>query len=162
MSAEGAPFFDKVFRITHHTEDEIKSFVQLTMSTGQVLELTDSHLLHVGSCCSLSTLVAAGDVQVGDTVFTVSFTAAGASSSPIAAKVVGVKEVFKTGVFNVHTLGASIVVNDVVASHFTDQSVWGANSRSLAPVWYQFVDMSSRIFGAEDASATLAPALRRE
>ena len=77
----------QVFRITHHTEDEIKSFVQLTMSTGQVLELTDSHLLHVGSCCSLSTLVAAGDVQVGDTVFTVSFTATGASSSPVAAKV---------------------------------------------------------------------------
>ncbi len=78
------------------------------------------------------------------------------SSSPVTV-------VQRAGVYNVHTLGGRIVVNDVIASHFTGESTWGANARSLAPVWYRLVDMGSYVLGAEDASVVTAqtPSLRK-
>jgi hypothetical protein len=48
VSSEGKPMFDKVFRITHHEPTEVTAFRRITLSSGDVLEITAEHLLHVG------------------------------------------------------------------------------------------------------------------
>jgi len=159
MSSDGVAFYDKVFRITHHSATDVAEFIQLTTSAGQVLELTPTHMMHTATCCDLATVIVAADIKVGDVVFT----ASEAGASPVAVTVASVTVVQRAGVYNVHTLGGRIVVNDVIASHFTGESTWGANARSLAPVWYRLVDMGSYVLGAEDASVVTAqtPSLRK-
>ncbi len=76
----------------------------------------------------------ARDVKVGDEVFVVS---ASAPTGIQSAVVQSVAIVPRQGVFNVHTLSGNIVVNNIVASHFTRETTWGSQSRSLAPIWYK-------------------------
>ncbi len=40
--------FDKVFRITHHEPTEVTAFRRITLSSGDVLEITAEHLVHIG------------------------------------------------------------------------------------------------------------------
>ncbi len=105
-----------------------------------------------GSCCRLDLLRFARDIHVGDTVFVV--TAAGTSgASPsdglslTAATVATMETVQRTGVYNVHTLNGNIVVNDVAASLFTDETTWGPATRSWAPLWYHAVHAVSALAG---------------
>jgi hypothetical protein len=51
VSSSGKTFFDKVFRITHHEPTEVMDFVRITTSSGDVLELTATHTVHVGTWC---------------------------------------------------------------------------------------------------------------
>ena len=48
MTPEGAVVFEKVFRVTHFEEKTRATFIEITTTTGQVLELTHGHMLHVG------------------------------------------------------------------------------------------------------------------
>jgi hypothetical protein len=48
MTNEGKPTYDKVFRITHYEPNEVTSFRRITTSSGDVLEITAEHLLHIG------------------------------------------------------------------------------------------------------------------
>ena len=48
MTNDGKPVFDKVFRITHHEPMAVTAFRRITTSSGDVLEITEEHLLHVG------------------------------------------------------------------------------------------------------------------
>jgi hypothetical protein len=50
VSSAGQPFFDKVFRITHHEPTETMEFVHITTSSGDVLEVSGTHTVHVGEC----------------------------------------------------------------------------------------------------------------
>jgi hypothetical protein len=47
-TAAGTVAFSKVFRVTHHDSAAIAEFVRVRTSSGQVLELTPSHMLHAG------------------------------------------------------------------------------------------------------------------
>jgi hypothetical protein len=49
-SSSGDLFYDKVFRITHHDHAEEMDFLAITTSDGKTLELTASHMLHIGRC----------------------------------------------------------------------------------------------------------------
>jgi len=143
----GQVFYDKVFRITHHEVDTTNDYVRLTTASGAKLELTESHMLHVGACCDVDKLVSADEVQVGDSVFVM---VDGVATPSAVTKVEMVKS---KGMYNVHTLHGNIVVNGVVASHFTDESTWASESRHLSSAWYHMVDMKNAVVGnAEDAS----------
>ena len=61
--------------------------------------------------------------------------------------------VSRTGVFNFHTLGGNVVVNNLAATHY-GKPAWTA-APSLATAWYHAVDAMSRVVGAEDASKTV-------
>ena len=50
VGADGKAFFDKVFRITHHDATSTAEFVRLTTASGHVLELSEGHMTHVGTC----------------------------------------------------------------------------------------------------------------
>ncbi len=49
VSTAGKPTYDKVFRITHYEPNEINMFQRITTSSGDILELTGEHLIHVGN-----------------------------------------------------------------------------------------------------------------
>ncbi len=54
MSTAGQAVYDKVFRITHHEPSEVMDFVRITTSSGEVLEVSPTHTVHVGrSRCQL-------------------------------------------------------------------------------------------------------------
>jgi len=135
--------FDKVFRITHHEPTEVTAFRRITLSSGDVLEITAEHLLHVGTCCSLANAVPAHEVVVGSTMFL---------ASGEAVTVTSVESVVSTGSYNLHTLGGNLVVSNVAATHFGNPAAWSLVGRSLAPYWYQAVNAVSAVVGAEDAS----------
>ncbi len=59
-----------------------------------------------------------------------------ATGTVSSTAVVDISTSTSAGVYNVHTLHGSIVVNDVVASHFTTESSWGPTTRNYASVWY--------------------------
>jgi hypothetical protein len=86
--------------------------------------------MRTGTCCSVGNLKLASTARVGDTLF-VTVGKAGVREVTITA----IATVRRTGVYNVHTLGGNIVVNGVVASHYTTESTWSASSRSLSPIW---------------------------
>jgi len=150
VAADGTPFFDKVFRITHYSTDLPMTYVRLTTTTGEVLELSPTHLLHVESCCALSNLDTADKVAVGDTVFVSSPTQ---TAMPVTIKTV--ETAVRKGQFNAHTISGNIVVSGIVASHFTTESSWGPDSIEYAPAWYKMVDLVSNVIGAQDASTEL-------
>ena len=56
----------------------------------------------------------------------------------------------RTGVYNFHTLGGNVVVNNLAATHY-GKPAWTA-APSLATAWYHAVDAMSSVVGAEDAS----------
>jgi hypothetical protein len=83
-----------------------------------------------GTCCSVGNLKLASTARVGDTLFV-----ATAKGGVREVTVTTITMVRRAGVYNVHTLGGNIVVNGVVASHYTTESTWSATSRSLSPIW---------------------------
>lgn len=152
--ASGELFFDTVFRVPHWSAETDTTFVRLTTKSGNTLELTRGHQLHVGTCCSLDELTYAGNVKVGDVLFTVDD-----DDKMVEDVVVSREEVKRQGAYNVHTLNANLVVDGVVASHFTGATTW--DSKSWAPAWYKVLHGVSAITGAEDVrSASTASSLR--
>ena len=107
-----------------------------------------------GTCCSLDTLVTARSVRVGDTVFVVG--ASGSAVTPVSVTSLG--RVVRQGSANVHTLGGSIVVSGVAASHFTTETSWDGPSRPYAPLWYRVVDAVSWLTGPENRRSS-APSM---
>jgi len=152
--ADGTLFFDKVFRITHFSHTESGYFHRIVTSRGKVLELTGNHFIQAGAS---GDLIDAGRLKVGDTVYVVDNGALKARADTITA----ITSVIRDGVYNVHTLSSSIVVNGVLASHYTTETAWSPATRSLAPVWYRAVDMASLFLGAEDVSTVHGHRLRR-
>jgi hypothetical protein len=49
VSSAGQPFFDKVFRITHYEPTEVMDFVRISTSSGHVMEVTGTHMVHTGT-----------------------------------------------------------------------------------------------------------------
>ncbi len=58
-SSSGDLFYDKVFRITHHDHAEEMDFLAFTTSDGKTLELTATHMLHIGTWSCLRSIVLA-------------------------------------------------------------------------------------------------------
>ncbi len=153
------------------------------------------------SCCSTSSLVAAGTLRVGDAVFAVasesphrrssesdsaareglhearaqlgsgvsqselpSLQRRGSGSKGATAQqlrrvlVTSVESILRQGVYNVHTLSGTVIVNDVSASHFTSSSSWrSSTAKRLALLWYGVLDIVSlvREFVAGSAGAAV-------
>lgn len=149
VSSGGQPFYDKVFRITHHEPTETMEFVRIGTSTGHVLEVTGTHRVHVGSCCAQGSAVPASQVAAGSKMF---ITVAGGDSRAVTEVIVtSVETVSATGVFNIHTLGGNVVINGLAATHYGHAAAW-TFAPSMAPLWYRAVDAVSSVLGAEDAS----------
>jgi hypothetical protein len=142
-SADGGQLmFDKVFRIAHQDADIELPYMRISVAGGQTLEVTGNHMMHVGTCCDLASVRPARDIHVGDTVFGV---VSGNSAQLTSQKVTGmtvtdIQNVKRMGAFNVHTLQGNMVVNGMLATHFTEASSWGDATRSYAPVWYRMLD----------------------
>lgn len=56
----------------------------------------------------------------------------------VETRVAAKKYIVKTGAYNVHVLGGNIVVNGIVASHFTTESTWSDNDWAVK--WYKMSD----------------------
>jgi len=146
VSTAGQAVYDKVFRITHHEPSEVMDFVRITTSSGEVLEVSPTHTVHVDTCCAAGNAITAGEVKVGNKMFV----AQGAGQAMKEVTVTAVEIVSRTGVYNLHTLGSNVVVNGVAATHY-GKPAWTA-APSLATYWYHARDMMSSVLGAEDAS----------
>lgn len=135
VSADNKYFYDKVFRITEHDTSAAVASVKLSTASA-TLQLTPNHFVHStdGECCSPETLKQAGDLKVGDTLFVAK--PDGIKGEPI----VSVERVMQKGIHNVHTIHSNIVVNGVVASHFTTETTWSPDTRGWAPTWYSLLD----------------------
>eukprot|EP01013_Petalomonas_cantuscygni_P031776 TRINITY_DN58084_c0_g1_i1.p1 TRINITY_DN58084_c0_g1~~TRINITY_DN58084_c0_g1_i1.p1 ORF type:complete len:265 (-),score=49.98 TRINITY_DN58084_c0_g1_i1:199-993(-) len=127
---------DVVFRVTHADADAQISFIRLRTSAGQAIDLTPGHYIHVADV-NLDTLKRADAVAVGDVVFVV-----GAPGRPHdmawPTTVAHVDHVMRRGAFNFHVRSGTVVVNGVVASHFTEESSW--TRRRAALWWYSIVE----------------------
>ncbi len=56
--------------------------------------------------------------------------------------VTSVESILRQGVYNVHTLSGTVIVNDVSASHFTSSSSWrSSTAKRLALLWYRVLDI---------------------
>lgn len=132
VDATGRPFFDTVFRVTHHDTTTHTTFLKFTLVGGVEVVVTGNHFLHAGSCCDLSTLTAASDIAIGDDLFVVS-----TKSGTTPATVLNVESVEQVGAFNVHTLSGSLVVDSVASSHFSSATTWSAQARPWATYWYR-------------------------
>jgi hypothetical protein len=126
------PFYDTVFRIGHYDPDTITDFIQLTTETNEVIELSNNHYLHVNQCCNVEKMTLASNVVAGSTVFTT-------FPSILSKLVTNVTKVTKRGAYNVHVLSGTIVVNGIIASHFTTESEWSNNK--LALIWYNLISI---------------------
>ncbi|KAJ8903046.1 hypothetical protein NDN08_006361 [Rhodosorus marinus] len=100
--------FSDVYAFSHRDPVVVSEFIRIESSDGHVIELSPTHYLVTGD-----ELRAAKDVAKGDQMEL----ANGGSS-----RVVRISRVKKSGLYNPHTLQGTIVVNNVVASTYT-QSV---------------------------------------
>lgn len=99
-------------------------YLQIEHSDGGSITITAEHYLHSGpSCCDANSLLLAGDLKVGDTVWT--HAGAVATSAPTAATVTAITSVKREGAYNFLLDQAgdahfrSLLANGVVASSFT-------------------------------------------
>jgi hypothetical protein len=99
-----------------------------------------------GTCCDLSSVVVASDVHVGDVVFVLD-SSEGSAAAPTT--VVSVDAVRRAGAYNVHTLSGSIVVDGVVATHFTQQTTWTSSGRRYAHWWYRLLHITATMLGTD-------------
>jgi len=98
--------FSQVYLFGHKDADALSSrFVALTFENGQVLEISDIHLLYLNG-----KLQAAKHAKVGDVVIL-----ADAASSLI----VKAEKMVAQGLYNPHTMQGDIVVSDVLCSSYT-------------------------------------------
>lgn len=134
VDAHGGIFFDTVFRVAHYDPDMETTFVQLLTNGPQTLELSLDHLLYVNGCCDIGSkfLVPASEVKPGDVVY-VATALDGKGAGPI--KILKTSTVQRKGVYNVHVLGGTIVVNDIVTTHYIAHENLGVLNR-LMTFWH--------------------------
>ena len=89
--------------------------------------------MFANTCCNLDGAVRSEDVRVGDTMFV------RGRDGHVGSKVVSITTVTKEGAINPHTVAGTIVANNVLATHFTDETTWSV--KSLAPHWYALVHL---------------------
>jgi Hint module len=116
----GSDKFSEVFMFTHKLKHTRNEFVRIEVASGHSMALTAGHYLYVNG-----NLRAAGSVRVDD-VLTLSN---GESSSVLRTELVNME-----GLFNPQTVDGRIVVDDILASTYT-QAVRPAIAHALlAPV----------------------------
>jgi len=141
VDANGKPFYDRVFRVTHHDHVTRTEFIRVTTSSNHTLELSREHYIHAHKCCNLDDTIVAGDLRVGDTVFVLDHD----SGRSMETWVTDLQTVTKPGAYNAHVLGGNMVVNGIVATHFTTESKWG--NGAAAKAWYRVQDAYYRVTG---------------
>ena len=109
INAMGEQVFSDVVYLPHDRNEEEATFAVISTESGRDLKMTLNHMLPAGAC-ALSTLplVAAGEVNVGDCLQTVSG----------REQVVSVKKVEGKGIYTVIAMEELIVVNGIVATPY--------------------------------------------
>jgi len=100
--------FSPVLNLPHASNSEPASFLTLTTETGKMVDMTSDHIVPK---CDLQE-VTAGDLVVGDCVFTVDG----------KETLMEISSAAKTGVFTAITRDKFIVVGGIVASSFSKDS----------------------------------------
>mmetsp|Transcript_39304 Transcript_39304/g.155927 ORF Transcript_39304/g.155927 Transcript_39304/m.155927 type:complete len:604 (+) Transcript_39304:588-2399(+) len=106
LVADGS--FSDVYAFSHRDPAVVSEFIRIESSDGHFIELSPTHYLVTGN-----ELRAGKDIVLGDEIGL-----ADGRSSPV----IRISRVTKPGLYNPHTLQGTIVVNNVVASTYT-QSV---------------------------------------
>jgi len=130
----GNLFYDKVFRIGHYDNDTVYNFIQFTTESGQTIEVSSNHYLYVNQCCDITKLVLALDIKLQSTLYISNLY----TGLIYPSKVITIKIIHRRGAYNFHVLSGTIVVNGIVASHFTTESKWNNNAYAL--LWYSMLN----------------------
>lgn len=131
VDINGNIFFDKVFRVAHYDPFIEENFVRIQTEDAHVLEISGDHLLYVGGCCDIGSkyLTQASAVKHGDTVYVIT------DSIMHPSTVTKIDTVRRKGVYNVHVLGGTVIVNGVVATHYIQRENMGMLNR-LMTLWH--------------------------
>jgi len=119
--SDGSLIWDKV-AIDKNSERVNMTYLQIEADNGKSITITANHYMHSGpTCCDSASLVTAGNISVGDTIWTYS------DSGLAPAKVTVILHVQYEGAYNFlldqagDTHFRSLIANGVVASSFTTE-----------------------------------------
>ncbi len=102
--------YQPIIMFSHGDQSQSSNYCVISFENGGTLSISPGHLLHIGS---INTLLPAGKVKVGDTLFT------GSDDNVQPTTVASIKTEVKSGVFAPHTPGGSIIVDDTLVSCYT-------------------------------------------
>ncbi|XP_013418790.1 uncharacterized protein LOC106179620 [Lingula anatina] len=133
---DGSVGFEEIFCFGHADSNCQTIYVHLETSTGQHLLLSYGHYIHASSNSTSFpfSLKAARDIRVGDGVFVYHPATNAIFMDEIVAT--GSKKV--TGAFCPHTLSGTIIVNDILASCYTDSVQPLVAEKLLMPAWFLY------------------------
>jgi hypothetical protein len=134
VDKNGNLFYDNVFRVGHYDNNTMYEFIQITTQSGRSIEVSSNHYLHVDQCCDVTKLVLASEVKLYSTLYVASTY----SGIVYPTKVDMLTIIRRRGAYNFHVLSGTIVVNGIVASHFTTESKWNNNAYAL--LWYSMLN----------------------
>ncbi|XP_013384271.1 uncharacterized protein LOC106154465 [Lingula anatina] len=140
---DGSVGFEEIFCFGHADSHCQTIYVHLETSTRQHLLVSEGHYIHVFSRFSTFpfSLKAARDIRVGDMVFVYHPAMNVMSMGEIVAT--GRKKV--TGAFCPHTTNGTIIVNDILASCYTDAVEPPLARRLLMPAWFLYEMLPLRV-----------------
>lgn len=163
--------FSKVYMTVCDPKTVTASFVKINTESGQSIEMTYFHFLHVADevgdkCCNYNTLKAAGNVEPGDYVWVM------VDDKKLKMdKVTSVTTIDKAGLCTFYILDShdeeyhmtqSVIVNSVAASHFSgpnealDKFGFEGFEKTMAPVKSLHVTVpTNNILGLEETHKDL-------
>lgn len=117
--------YSEIFSFSHRDPYAVANFVRIVAASGATLEISPGHLLYVDG-----RLVPAGTAKVGDIINTINTI----HINGVGERIVEVDTKWGVGLYAPHTLHGNIVVNDVVASCYTQFIQPNAAHALLAPL----------------------------
>lgn len=133
--------FSEVFAFTHRDKNVRHNFIELTLSDGRKIELTESHYIYVNG-----QLKTASCINVGDVLTDIE------ESNPTVIEKSNVENV---GLYNPQTVHGDIVVNGIVASTYSSALPATIAHSSLSPVRLLFSATGKSLKFLESISESL-------
>lgn len=103
--------YEEIVFLSHADHSAMSDHMVITTDSQQTIRLSPLHLLHVGEVGSLKP---ACKVQIGDILLVYD------SCTIIKSKVISITQKVESGLFCPHTRSGSIIVDDILASCYTD------------------------------------------
>lgn len=114
--------YSRIYTFSHRDANAKARFVRITTESGMSLDLTPGHLIYVKE---RPEAIAASNVSVGDTLRV---------SDGSLSTVRSIRSVTSTGLYAPHSIQGDIIVNDLIASCYTDHVDPSAAHALLAPL----------------------------
>lgn len=111
VNSSGNIFYEDIILLSHAEHGVMSVNVVLTVNSGETICLSPKHLIHVQQ---FGNLLPAYKVKIGDNLLAYN------ENSLKVVKVIGISRQVQNGMFCPHTPGGSIIVNDIIASCYTD------------------------------------------